>query len=195
MRHAEARARRNTETGEPEAPRLRVALSRPPAVLPLRARRRLAHLLIAKSVAETVFVAALAVGFYYVAFSPYFRGAVDRADERAVSGWVVNAARPAAPVEVQLYVDGRFAAAALADGARPDVRDAGHTTGVQHGFAFRTPPQPEGEHEARVYAVHAGDGGARRTLQLVGQPVRFSAGLSQDESPTGAAAAGGGGGR
>jgi hypothetical protein len=30
-----------------------------------------------------------------------------------------------------------------------------------------------GEHEARVYAVHRGASTARRTLQIIGKPLRF----------------------
>jgi len=37
---------------------------------------------------------------------------------------------------------------------------------------FKSPPLPNGEHEAQVYAVHV-SGHARRTLQLIGKPLRF----------------------
>ena len=85
-------------------------------------RARLTSFLAIKSVAEVLFVCALAVGFYLTAFAPVFRGALDSADARHVEGWVVNRAEP----------------------------------------------------QARVYAVHASGGEQKRTLQLIGKPLRFS---------------------
>ncbi len=142
-------------------------------------RARLIHLLLGKAAVELCFVTALAVNFAYTNFNPYFRGAVDKADAQTVAGWVVNdaAANPSAPVEVQLYVDAQFAGAQLADRPRPDVRAAGRAPDERHGFSFNVPPpfSSSGEHEARVYAVHADEPGRRRTLQLVGHPRRFNA--------------------
>lgn len=137
------------------------------------ARARLTQLLIAKSVIEALFVAVVAVGFFYTAFSPHFRGWSDRADAKAVSGWAVNEAEPDKPVEVQVYIDGRFAGFGLANLSRPDVLKAGRSTTDLCGFQLETPPLPAGEHEARVYAVHPSAGGARRTLQQIGLPLRF----------------------
>lgn len=140
-----------------------------------RARRALVQLLVGKSVLEALLVSALAVAFYAVAFKPSFRGSLDLANARAVEGWVVDASRPASHVEVQLYIDGRFVASGFADQPRPDVRDAGRAPDELHGFRFRLNVNEPGEHEARVYAVHASDGGARRTLQQVGRALRFNA--------------------
>lgn len=137
------------------------------------ARARLTQLLIAKSVIEALFVAVVAVGFFYTAFSPHFRGWSDQADAVAVSGWAVNEAEPDRPVEVQVYIDGRFAGFGMANLSRPDVLKAGRSTTELCGFRLQTPPLAAGEHEARVYAVHASAGGARRTLQQIGLPLRF----------------------
>jgi hypothetical protein len=134
---------------------------------------RLTRFLIFKSIVEVLFVAALAVGFYLTAFSPSLRGEVDEANAQRVSGWAVNQATPDAHVEVQLYIDDRFAASTSADLSRPDVMAAGFALDEQHGFKFETPTLPHGEHEARVYAAHESGAGLRRTLQLVGKPVRF----------------------
>lgn len=139
----------------------------------LVARARLTQLLIAKSVIEALFVAVVAVGFYYTAFSPHFRGWSDVADARRVAGWAVNEAAPGQPVEVQVYIDGRFAGDSLANRSRPDVMAAGRSTTELCGFQLETPPLAAGDHEARAYAVHASAGGARRTLQLIGLPLRF----------------------
>lgn len=135
---------------------------------------RLRELLILKSIVETIFVGGLAVLFCFTAFNPYFRGSVDEAHSRSVSGWAVDERAPGARVEVQLYINDRFIQSRLADTARPDVLEAGRAADERHGFRFdRLPPLEAGEHVARVYAVHASDGGARRTLQLIGRPVRF----------------------
>lgn len=137
-------------------------------------RERLTSYLIAKSIVEILFVGALAIGFYLTAFTPYFRGALDMADARNVAGWVINHAQPQARVEVQLYIDGKFAGNRFADAVRPDVKAAGRALDEQHGFIFETPALASGQHEARVYAVHESGGGERRTLQLIGKPLWFT---------------------
>jgi hypothetical protein len=45
---------------------------------------------------------------------------------------------------------------------------------VRRGFAFKFERDFYGEHEARVYAVHAGRGDARRTLQQIGGARHFA---------------------
>lgn len=136
---------------------------------------RLSHALIAKSLAEALFVVALAVYFSYTNFNPYFRGTVDDADGRAVAGWVVNEASPGERVEVHLYVDGHFVARRLADAPRPDVFEAGRSLDAAHGFIFNLPPLPPNRtYEARVYAMHAPGEASRRVLQEFGTPRRFS---------------------
>lgn len=134
---------------------------------------RLTYYLIVKAVIDILLVAALALGFYLTAFHPYFSGWVDDANQRWVRGWVINKAMPAEPVEAQLYIDGRFVQSQPAAQARPDIVASHLAENEQHGFFFSTPPLEQGEHEARVYAVHESGEGARRTLQLVGQPFRF----------------------
>lgn len=136
-------------------------------------RARLAQLLVAKSIVEALFVGVVAVGFYYAAFSPHFRGWNDVADARRVAGWAVNEAEPSKPVEVQVYIDGRFAGDTVANLARPDVMRAGRSRTELCGFQLETPPLSEGEHEARAFVVHESNGGARRTLQQIGFPLRF----------------------
>ena len=140
----------------------------------LDARARLTNYLIIKSVIEVLFIGALAVGFYLTAFTPYFRGWLDAADAKHVEGWVVNLTEPQSHVEVQLYIDGKFAGDRAADSPRPDVKASGHAEDEMHGFIFDTPQLPAGEHEARVYAVHSSGQEQRRTLQLIGKPLLFS---------------------
>ncbi len=138
-----------------------------------RSKSKLGHLLIAKSMAEALLITAVAVGFYFATSNPYLRGVVDYADNHAVAGWAVDEAHPAARVEVQLYIDGIFVADQAAAEFRPDIREARRAEDDRHGFVFKLPPIPPGDHEARVYATHVSSAGARRTLQLIGKPLRF----------------------
>lgn len=134
---------------------------------------KLIHFLIGKSVVEALLITGVSVGFYFATTNPYLRGWLDRADDQTVSGWAVNEANMGTRVEVQLYIDDKFVDDRPAAEFRPDVHTAKRANDDWHGFVFRTPPLPAGEHEARVYAVHASVGGARRTLQLIGKPLRF----------------------
>lgn len=137
-------------------------------------RARLTRLLLAKLTLDLLFVAALAVYTQAVAFRPFYSGSLDYADSKSVRGWVVDRSEPAAAVEVQLYVDGNFAAAALAGEPRPDVSEKGYAEDERHGYVFNLSDMKAGEHEARVYAVHASRNGARRTLQQIGGALRFT---------------------
>ena len=138
-----------------------------------RSRPKLLHLLLSKSMAEALLVTAVAVGFYFSTTNRHLRGVLDRADSRTVTGWVVDEAQPATRVEVQLFIDEKFTAGALAAQFRPDVHEARRADDDWHGFVFQTPALAAGEHEARVYAMYSGGAGTRRTLQLVGKPFRF----------------------
>ncbi len=145
------------------------ALLRPTKPLAPRARKTLAAAVAIKLTLDLVFVCALAV--YTQAVSPRadFKGALEYADARAARGWVYDVARPDAAVEVQLYVDGRFAAAGVA--GRPADKDSAR--GGARAFDLSFAQLPPGEHEARVYAVSASRGVARLTLRQLGAPLRF----------------------
>ena len=65
-------------------------------------RARLTKLLLAKLTLDILFVAALAVYTYTVAFLPFYSGSLDYADGRSVRGWVVDRSEPGRAVEVQL---------------------------------------------------------------------------------------------
>ncbi len=67
----------------------------------------LVHVLIGKSVVETLLVGALAVFTYLTVLPPYFHG-WGEITKTGVAGWAVNNAEPWDRVEVQLYIDGRF---------------------------------------------------------------------------------------
>ena len=133
---------------------------------------KLFRLLIAKSVAETLFVSTLAVVFFYTNFPPQFHGWGEATPE-AIAGWAVNRSAPWDRVKLQLFIDGNFVADGTANLSRPDVVTAGWSKDEWHGYAFPAPRLSVGIHEAHVYAVYGSGDGSRRTLQLVGNPIRF----------------------
>jgi len=118
-------------------------------------------------------VTAIAVGFYFATSNPDLRGVLDEANAEKVNGWAVDEARPWTRVEVQLFIDDEFVADKTAGEFRPDVHSAKRAEDDWHGFVFATPPLPAGEHEVRVYALLPNAAGTRRSLQLIGKPLRF----------------------
>jgi len=157
----------------------------------IHSRSKLLHLLIAKSMTEALLISAVSVNFYFATTNPYLQGVLDSADNRTVSGWAVDEARPAARVEVQLFIDGNFIADRSAGEFRPDVHEARRAEDDWHGFVFKTPLLEAGEHEARVYAVHASRAGTRGTLQLIGKPARFRIEVNETNPATSGAGKGG----
>jgi len=139
-----------------------------------KSRARLIHLLISKSMAEALLISAVAVGFFFATTNPGLRGVLDSADESWVTGWAVDEGNPSARVELQLFVDDAFVSNVTANQYRPDVHNAKRAEDDWHGFAFRTPKLAPGEHQVQVYAVHSNGAGARRTLQLIGKPYKFT---------------------
>lgn len=134
--------------------------------------KKLVHLLIAKSILETIFVGTLAVVVYVKVFPPTFHGWGEAVIEtQTISGWAVDNADPSRRVEVQLFVDGKFVGTTVAQSSRPDVVAAGWAKDEWHGYNFVLTDFGEGVHEARVYALHRN--GNRYTLQLLGDPIPF----------------------
>jgi hypothetical protein len=148
---------------------------------------RLVHVLIGKSIVETLVVGALAVFTFITVLPPYLHG-WGEVTESGISGWAVNNAAPWERVEVQLFVDGRFVADGVADKYRPDVSTAGWAKDGWHGYTFVVNSMSVGNHEARIYAVHDSGRGGRKSLQLLGNPIWFSADkdgtLSSDSTRT-----------
>jgi hypothetical protein len=134
---------------------------------------KLVHYLIGKAIAETIVLGTLAVLFFITVFPPYFRG-WGQATPAGISGWVVDNAAPWDRVEIQLFIDGKFVATGIANLPRPDVLAAGWSRDEWHGYTFSVGPLAAGAHQALVYAMHESGKGARRTLQSVGDPIRFS---------------------
>jgi hypothetical protein len=132
----------------------------------------LVHVLIGKSILETLLIGILAVFTFISILPPYFHG-WGEATDTGISGWVVNDRAPWDRVEVQLFVDGKFVASRVANESRRDVLLAGWSKDEWHGYTFTVTSMSEGLHEARVYALHDSGNGTRKTLQLVGDPIRF----------------------
>jgi hypothetical protein len=139
---------------------------------------RLVHVIIGKSIVETLVVGAVAVFTFITLFPPFFHGWGEVTGTR-ISGWAVNNASPWERVEVQLFIDGRFIANRVADESRPDVSAAGWARDPWHGYTFdvtslAAPVTGAQIHEARIYALHDSGAGARKSLQLLGDPIWFS---------------------
>ena len=125
----------------------------------------------------TLAAGAYAVWTEYTLFPPHFRGFGEVTRRGEVAGWAVDGSDPAARVEVQLYVDGRFVAHATASLPRPDVVAAGRAVDERCGYSFALPPLPAGEHEARVYALHSVSFRVGpHTLKQLGNPLPFTTG-------------------
>jgi hypothetical protein len=130
-------------------------------------------LLFAALVCVTAAAGAYVVWVEYNSFPPHFRGFGEVTRKGEVAGWAVDASRPGARIEVELYIDGRFVAHSIATLPRPDVLAAGRTTDPDCGYRFPLPILAAGPHEARVYALHAPGTADLRTLKQLGDPLRF----------------------
>lgn len=76
-----------------------------------------------------------------------------------VAGWALDP-DTAASIPVHVYVDGRFATAATASAARPDVAAAYPGFGAARGFDVNLAGTGIAEHEVCVYAINVGIGQA-----------------------------------
>jgi hypothetical protein len=110
---------------------------------------------------------------------PFFKGWLDEATPLIVRGWVANKSSNA-PVEVRLYLDNRFIESQTANRPRPDLKQAGMTEHENSGFLFLMPSLVAGKHEARVYAVRKDDEKGKEDLRLVGRPLTFAVGPSEN---------------
>jgi hypothetical protein len=168
MSDAAAREQTDTEAGTHE-PGLRVPFSEVEKTAARRAR--LLKLVAAKLALDVLFVCALAAYTHAVTFGRGFDGEIEHADGLEVSGWVVDLEHPGVPVEVQLFVNGRFTAVALASELVSDVEAGDAVKQGRRAFVFKFGQPQYGEYQMRVYAVREGRGGARRTLQQIGGPA------------------------
>lgn len=171
MTDAAARVQTDTEAGT-NVPGLRVPFAAGEELPLMRVRGRLVKLIAAKLALDLLFVCGLALYTHAVTFERGFDGALEHVDGHGARGWVADLERPSEPVEVQLFLNGQFVASATASEPRPDDASNVSKVSVRRFFVFEF--QRSGEYEARVYAVRARRGGARRTLQQIGEPKHFS---------------------
>ena len=167
-----ARERTDTEAGT-DVSGLRVPFSAGGEPYAVRARGRLVKLIAAKLALDLLFVCGIALYTHAVTFRRGFDGELEHADGLRASGWVVDLEQTGAPVEVQLFLNGRFAAATVAGAPASDGATEGSAGHGRRAFVFQFGQPRYGEFEARVYAVREGRGGARRTLQQLGDPRHF----------------------
>jgi hypothetical protein len=172
MSDAAARELTDTEAGT-DLSGLRVPFAEGGGDPAVRVRGRLVKLVAAKLTLDLLFVCGLALYTHAVNFERRFDGRLEQADGLRASGWVVDLEEPGAPVEVQLFLNGRFAAAAVAVEPAPGGAPGEPDVHGRRAFVFRFGGPRYGQFEARVYAVREGRGGARRTLQQVGGPRHF----------------------
>ena len=135
---------------------------------------KLLRAVIAKSFLEVILVCVVATLAAFSTFSPQLRGAIDVADQTRVAGWVHDPQSPANALEVQLFIDGKFAATKLANEIRRDLVEADVTSQANHGFNFALESLnlPDGEHSAQVYAVRA-TGANKTLLPITTSPLTF----------------------
>ena len=135
---------------------------------------RLLTAVIAKSFLEIILVCVVATLAAFAYFNPALRGDVEIVSAKHVAGWVCDPRMPDRQLEVQLFVDHRFVAAARAEIARDDLVAAGKIRDRFHGFDFALPDKqfPRGRHRAQIYVVHKSPGDVR-TLLPIGKGRRF----------------------
>ena len=146
--------------------------------MPTLSRGTFTQLLLGKSIVEALVVTAVAASLFLATTNPKLRGWLDQADQQTISGWAVDEANPGRRVEVQLFIDDKFIEERTASESRPDVHQANRAADDWHGFVFKTPPLAAGEHEVKVYVLHSGASATRRTLQMIGNPLRFRSAAS-----------------
>jgi SpoIID/LytB domain protein len=84
-------------------------------------------------------------------------GASVTGQDVTLQGWAIDPDVPTGPVTAHVYVDGRWSAALVADGSRPDIAAAFPDSGPLHGFTWTRTLAP-GRHSICVYAINEGQG-------------------------------------
>lgn len=135
----------------------------------------LVHVLIGKSIVETLLVGSLAVIAFLSVLPPYFQG-WSEATDYGIAGWAIDNSSPWERVEVQLFIDGKFFDTVVANRSRPDLSSAGWALDEWHGYNFVINSLNAGPHEARVYALRNSGNATRKSLQLMGTPIQFVVG-------------------
>ena len=147
----------------------------------LRAARL--HLVLGILIATTLAILAISVYWNFAFFPPGFTGWGELTRDQTIAGWAIQRNDPSKRVEVQLYIDDQFAGDAIAELPRPDVVQAGWTSDPRCGYSFTLPTLSVGNHEARVYALSRVRNGNYVTLQMTGNPLRFSVNADKTVTP------------
>lgn len=136
---------------------------------------KLLRAIIGKAFVEIALVCVVATLAAFTTFSPQLRGAIDVADQSRIAGWVHDPQTPDTPLEVQLFIDGKFLASKLADELREDLVKAGATIRPNHGYSFSLVEMSlsPGEHSAQVYAVCNAAGSSKILLPIITLPRKF----------------------
>ncbi len=154
-------------------PTIPITETNPPAEP--RVATRLLHSVIVKTILELILICVVVSFAAFSNFNPQLRGAIDAADQTRVAGWAYDPQTPGEFIEVQLFIDGQFAAARRADERREDLVRARATENPAHGFSFTVEPLhlAPGRHTAQVYAVRRATGSNKMLLPLVKDPLTF----------------------
>jgi hypothetical protein len=75
-----------------------------------------------------------------------------------VRGWTIDPDRWTSALAVHVYVDGRYAGAMSAAGARYDVARAYPQAGTRHGYVGILRGMAPGNHQVCTYALNVGSG-------------------------------------
>ena len=142
------------------------------------------HLVLGILIATTLAILAITLYWNFAFFPPGFTGWGEVTREQTIAGWAIHRGDPTKRVEVQLYIDNQFFGDAVAEHPRPDVVQAGWTSDPRCGYVFPLPTLSVGEHEARVYALSRVRNGNYVTLQMTGNPLRFSVNTDKTVTPT-----------
>ena len=89
------------------------------------------------------------------AYVPSFKGRVDAVSDGSIRGWAWDENDPIAPVNVRIFIDGRFVARVTADQFREDLR----TSNIRDGKAAFTFEVPHAYLDGALHAVRAIGGG------------------------------------
>ena len=125
-------------------------------------------------IATTLAILAISLYWNLAFFPPGFTGWGEVTRDQTIAGWAIRRGNPSDRVEVQLYIDDQFVGDTVAELPRPDVVQAGWTSDPRCGYSFTLPLLSAGEHEARVFAVARVRNSNYVTLQMTGNPLRFS---------------------
>jgi hypothetical protein len=130
---------------------------------------RLLRAVIAKTSLDLILIGVIVSFAAFTNFNPRLRGAIDAADQARVTGWAYDPQAPHEELEVQLFIDGQFAAAGRANEPREDLVRANAAPTATHGFTFTIAALPlaPGPHRAQVYVVRQTASRSKTLLPLI----------------------------